>query len=197
MLTQLVLRHRHANFQSYAVHENYNHEVDIEISRWNCETNSDLQYLVQPPGLPQMHRLFTGDPSSADINTIYQQGDQIYRFDWNPARIDWVSSAGEQDVNNQFVLKTEEAVYRNVPDFVQCLPDRGGNTEVRINLWNSLGAAYPVGLSATDVVKVVFDSFIYVPSDQTHVPEGGICSKHCQCEVGVAKCINSICTVTA
>ena len=144
-----------------------------------------------------MHRLFTGDPSSTDINTVYQQGGQIYRFDWNPARIDWMSSAGEQEVNNEFVLKTEEAVYREVSDYVQCLPDRGGNTEVRINLWNSLGAAYPVGLSATDVVKVVFDSFIFVPSDETHVPTGGICSKHCQCEMGVSSCINNICTVTA
>ena len=108
-----------------------------------------------------------------------------------------MSSAGEQEVNNEFVLKTEEAVYREVSDYVQCLPDRGGNTEVRINLWNSLGAAYPVGLSATDVVKVVFDSFIFVPSDETHVPTGGICSKHCQCEMGVSSCINNICTVTA
>jgi hypothetical protein len=144
-----------------------------------------------------MHRLFTGDPTATDLNSKYKQGGQVYKFDWEPAKIDWTSTAGELNVNNGFSLKTEEAVYREVPDYVQCLPDRGGNTEVRINLWNSLGAAYPSGLSSTDVVKVVIDSFTYVPSDQTHVQAGGICSKHCQCEVGVAQCIHNVCTVAA
>jgi hypothetical protein len=169
--------------------------VDIEISRWNCENNSDLQYLVQPPGFPQMHRLFTGNPDASDVDSKYQQGGHVYKFDWNPGQIDWLSTAGEANVNNGFVLKTEEAVYRETNDYVQCLPDRGGNTEVRMNLWNMLGPAQPAGLSSTDVVKVVIDSFTYVPSGQTHVPEGGICSKHCQCQIGVAQCIRNVCTL--
>jgi hypothetical protein len=32
--------------EDYATHENYNHEVDIEISRWNNPTASDVQFLV-------------------------------------------------------------------------------------------------------------------------------------------------------
>jgi hypothetical protein len=143
-----------------------------------------------------MHRLFTGDPSSSDTNKTYQQGGQVYKFDWNPGHISWSSTAGEEDVNNFFVLKTEEAVFREIPDYVQCLPDRGTNMEVRINLWNSLGAKVPVGLSTLDVVKVVIDNVVYVPSNQTHVPIGGICSKHCQCEVGLAQCIRRKCTAT-
>jgi hypothetical protein len=179
--------------ENYAIHENYNHEVDIEISRWGCETNSDLQFLVQPPGFPQMHRLFTGNPSAESIEDRYQQGGHDYTFTWNPGQIDWTTSAGA-GTNSNFVLKTEEAVYRQVDDYVQCLPDVGENMEVRINLWNMNGAQPLEGLSSTDVVEVVFDNFSFVPSGQTHLPIGSICSKHCQCESGVAECLGSICT---
>ena len=182
--------------ENYATHENYNHEVDIEISRWDCETNSDLQFLVQPPGFPQMHRLFTGDPDG-DETTKYQQGGQVYSFAWEPAEITWETTAGNS-VNNNFVLKTEEAVYRDVEDYVQCLEDVGGNMEVRLNLWNMLGNATPLGLDSTDVVEVVFDNFSFTPSSGVgHLEEGGICSKNCQCEANVSQCIDNICTAIA
>jgi hypothetical protein len=179
--------------ENYAVHENYNHEVDVEVSRWNCENNSDVQFLVQPPGYPQMHRLFTGESNATDIENKYKQGGQVYDFTWNPGQIDWTSTAGSYETN-QFVLKTDEAIYRKVPDYVQCLPDTGGNLEIRINLWNMLGASQPVGLSFTDTVEVVFDNFSFVPSGQMHISDGGVCSKHCQCNHGVSECVNSICT---
>jgi len=179
--------------ESYAVHENYNHEVDIEISRWDCETNSDLQFLVQPPGFPQMHRLFTGDPTATRDEKKYQQGGQVYEFTWNPAQIDWETTAGGAGDNSRFVLKTEEAVFREVDDFVQCLPDAGGDMEVRLNLWNMLGAQQPAGLSFA-TVEVVIDNFSFQPSGTTHLPEGSVCSKHCQCEKGVAECIDRVCT---
>jgi len=177
--------------ESYAIHENFNHEVDIEISRWNCETNSDLQFLVQPPGYPQMHRMFTGDHE--DENAHYSQGGKVYSFDWNPAEIEWNTNAGTS-VNNNFVLKTEEAVFRNVPDHVQCLEDIGGNMEVRLNLWNMLGNKSPQGLSSTDVVEVVFDNFSFTPSGLTHVEDGGICTKQCHCAAGVSRCMDNVCT---
>jgi hypothetical protein len=166
--------------------ENYNHEVDIEISRWGCETNSDLQFLVQPPGLPQMHRLFSGkDPATPEGK--YSQGGHVYGFTWNPGHIDWITSAGGPE-NNRFVLKTEEAVYRNTPDYVQCLPDVGGDTEVRLNLWNFLGAIQPSGTSS---VEVVIDGFSFTPSGLSHIPVGAICTKHCQCS---GQCIDHKCT---
>lgn len=169
-----------------SIRENYNHEVDIEISRWGCETNSDLQFLVQPPGQPQMHRLFSGsDPASLDKQ--YAQGGHVHSFTWNPARIDWATSAGGSD-NNRFTLKTEEAVFRNVPDYVQCLPDAGRNMEVRLNLWNFVGAVQPGG---TSVVEVVIDRFSFTASHLTFVPVGSICTKHCQCK---GQCIDHRCT---
>ena len=179
--------------EDYAVHENYNHEVDIELSRWNCETNSDLQFLVQPPGQPQMHRLFSGEDPQGAGNAKYKQGGQTYSFTWNPSVIEWGTTAGG-DENNSFFLKTEEAVFRNTPDYIQCLPDVGENMEVRLNLWNMLGARQPAGLAHTDVVEVVIDNFMFVPSGETHIPLGGICSKHCQCEATVAECRDHICT---
>lgn len=181
--------------ENYAVHENYNHEVDIEVSRWNCTDNADLQFLVQPPGYPQMHRLFTGRPNASSIEDKYQQGGQVHEFTWNPAKINWDSTAGNYNNNNVFVLKTEEALYRKVPDYVQCLPDTGKNLEIRINLWNMASASQPVGLSLTDTVEVVIDNFSFTPSSETYVPVGGYCSKNCQCQVGVSKCVGNICTL--
>lgn len=178
--------------ESYAVHENFNHEVDIEISRWNCEDNSDLQFLVQPPGFPQMHRLFTGDASSTNAEEKYKQGGQVYEFLWNPAQIDWTTTAGSG--NNEFSLKSEEAVFRNVPDYIQCLPDRGGNMEVRINLWNFLGANTPSNLVASDRVEVVIDNFSFTPSSVTFVPDGGVCTKHCHCNMDASKCVHNVCS---
>jgi hypothetical protein len=156
-------------------------------------SNSDLQYLVQPPGFPQMHRLFTGDAEATDAQGKYKQGGQVYSFLWNPGQIDWSSTAGDAG-NNQFSLKSEEAVYRNVPDYIQCMPDRGGNTEVRINLWNFLGAVPPAGLSSAARVEVVIDNFTFEPSSEAYVPDGGICTKHCHCQVGVSQCVHNICT---
>jgi hypothetical protein len=172
--------------EDYAIHENWNHEVDIEISRWNCETNADVQFLVQPPGYPQMHRFFSGGPG------VLEQSPHQFAFTWNPGRIDWFSTAGG---GQSYALKTEEALYRDLTDYVQCMPDRGGDTEVRINLWNMLGAQQPVGLRDTDLVEVVIDNFSFTPSDLEYVEVGGYCSKHCQCDPSVASCISGICTV--
>jgi hypothetical protein len=179
--------------EKYAIHENFNHEVDIEISRWNCDSNADLQFLVQPPGFPQMHRLFTGDGLATSMDGKYDQGGHVYEFTWNPGQINWQTTAGK-DVNNEFSLMTSEAMYRGLPDYVQCMPDIGGNTEVRINLWNMLGAQQPGGLSFYDTVEVVIDSFSFTPSGLTHLAEGNVCSKTCQCEAGVAECTNGLCT---
>eukprot|EP00978_Attheya_sp_CCMP212_P041743 scaffold243381_cov56-Attheya_sp.AAC.2 len=171
--------------EDYATHENYNHEVDIEISRWNCESNSDVQFLVQPPGYPQMNRFFSGKtPKTLD------QGGHLYEFTWNPGHIDWFSTSGSVMGGYTFHLKTEEALFRGVPDYVQCMPS--GNTEVRMNLWNMLGAIQPAGLSARDKVEVVIDNFSYTPSSLTAVPNGDFCSKHCQCKIG-SSCVSGIC----
>ena len=141
-----------------------------------------------------MHRFFTGDPDNEAAK--YQQGGQVYSFEWNPAEIDWATTAGTTE-NKNFVLKTEEAVFREVPDYVQCLPDIGGNIEVRLNLWNMLGNKQPAGFNSDDIVEVVFDSFSFTPSGLTHLPVGSVCSKHCHCEIGVSECISNVCTPIA
>jgi hypothetical protein len=130
---------------NYAVHENFNHEVDIEISRWDCEDNADVQFLVQPAGFPQMYRFFSGKKGAT-----YEQNGHEFEFTWLPNHIDWATTAGG---GQTFSLTTEEALYKKVPDFIQCMPS--GYTEIRLNLWNVNGAEIPAGLSATDRVEVV------------------------------------------
>jgi hypothetical protein len=167
---------------NYAIHENFNHEVDIEISRWNCDDNSDVQFLVQPAGFPQMYRFYSGQGAT------YDQGGHTYSFTWLPNRIDWATTAGG---GQQFSLTTEEALYKKVPDFVQCMPS--GYTEVRLNLWNVNGAEVPAGLEPTDTVQVVIDKFEYESSPVAYAADGDYCSKSCQCGPA-SECLNGLCT---
>lgn len=161
----------------YAIRENYNHEVDIEISRWNIPDNADAQFLVQPPGSPQMKRFFTGNP--------YQQAPHVYDFDWKPALVEWRTDAGGGETHR---YSTEDALALDAPDFVQCLP---ADMEVRLNLWNLFGSATPVGMTINQVVEVVIDNFAYTPSSLTEVSPGGTCSKDCQC--GSSQCQSNTC----
>jgi hypothetical protein len=165
--------------ESYAIHENWNHEVDIEISRWNNPTSSDVQFLVQPPGAPHMHRFHSGAGST------YAPGGHIYKFDWNPGRIDWYSSAGGG--------KSHSYITDGSADFIQCLP---ADVELRINVWNMRGALNPNGYGDNHRVEVTIDNFTYVPSGKTHVPDGGMCSKDCMC-ASTSGCVSGTCVSSA
>jgi hypothetical protein len=166
----------------YRSQENYNHEVDIEISRWNTDGLADVQYLVQPPGDPHKYRFFSGEGET------YQQAPNTYVFDWRPAEIEWNSTAGGG--RHQFTYATQDAIDANAPDYVQCLP---ADVEVRINLWNLFGSSPPPGLEDTHRVDVVIDSFQFTPSGLTGLSEGGTCSRDCHCD-GSAKCLSNVCS---
>ena len=165
--------------ERYDVHENWNHEVDVEISKWGEETNSDVQFLMQPPGNPQMYRFFSGQNGNT-----YNQGNHWYNFEWLPGKITWTSTAGG---GHTHVYTTQAAVQSRRRDYIQCLP---AEMEIRLNLWNMYGANAPDGLADDMSVEVVIDEFQYEPSSITHIEQGGICSKHCQCQ---GFCINGKC----
>jgi hypothetical protein len=167
---------------NYAIHENFNHEVDIEISRWGCEENADAQFLVQPAGYPQMDRFYSGAKGT------YDQGGHVYSFNWLPNRIDWETTAGG---GQTFSLTSEMAQYKRVPDFVQCMPS--GYTEIRMNLWNMNGPEIPTGIAPTDTVQVVIDKFSYEPATVAYAADGDFCSKSCQCSPA-SECWNGRCT---
>eukprot|EP00978_Attheya_sp_CCMP212_P048125 scaffold475317_cov130-Attheya_sp.AAC.1 len=61
-----------------------------------------------------------------------------------------------------FHLKTEEELFKGVPDYVQCMPSV--NTEVRMNLWNMLGAIQPAGLNARAKVEVPYPMVTFARS---------------------------------
>lgn len=157
----------------FSVNENWNHEVDIEISRFNDTDNPhDAQFLVQPVGPHQLYRFSTGSSGPGE----QQPGGHRYRFTWNPGQIDWSTDAGG---GHAFSYATQQAVQEGRPDYVQCLP---ANMEVRMNLWNLYGTNRPTGMETHQSVEVVIDDFIYTPSGLSFVAEGGYCSKDCQCE---------------
>ncbi|CAB9518423.1 Glycosyl hydrolases family 16 [Seminavis robusta] len=167
--------------ESYAIHENYNHEVDIEISRWNIEGLADVQYLVQPPGDPHKYRFFSGEGDT------YQQAPNTYKFDWRPAEIEWTSSAGGG--GHQFTYDAQMALDASAPFYVQCMP---ADVEVRLNLWNLFGNSAPTGMQDTHQVEVVIDNFEFTPSGLTGLAEGGTCTRDCHCEA-TAVCRSNKC----
>jgi hypothetical protein len=165
----------------YATHENYNHEVDVEISQWNIPDNADAQFLVQPPQEPQFKRFFSG---GAEGN--YQQTG-IWSFAWTPNSVNWHTTAGGGQTH---AYSSADANYWGVPDRVQCLP---ADIEVRLNLWNLLGTKTPTGMSDDQVVEVIIDNFTYIPSGIRNVADGEACTQRCQCEAG-SDCINGLCS---
>lgn len=165
----------------YAIHENWSHEVDIEISRWNDTTGMDGQFLVQPPGQPQMYRYYTG------VGNTRSPGNNRYQFTWNPSEVKWYSTAGGGQSHS---YTTKDAIDAGVDDFVQCLP---ANVEIRFNLWNMFGTQTPTDMKETDIVEVVIDDFKYTPSGLTGVKAGGYCTKNCQCESPLV-CFSRTCT---
>jgi hypothetical protein len=163
------------------VNENYNHEVDVEIARWGVSDYTDVQFLMQPPGSPQLYRFHSG------TNQDFSQSNQWYSFEWLPGQISWQSSAGG---GQSHTYTTEAAVLSGRRDYIQCLP---AEVEIRMNLWNFLGANVPDGMSDGQRIEVVIDDFTYEPASVSFIEEGEYCSKHCQCQ---GSCINSKCSST-
>jgi hypothetical protein len=168
--------------ENYNVHENWNHEVDVELSRWMDASNEDAQFVIQPPEVPHYYRFFSGLDSTVD------PGGQTYQFTWYPTNITWhASKTGES-----YAYTTRMALEQNLPDRIQCLP---ANVEVRMNVWNVRGAdVAPTGMADTDVAQVVIDKFSFVPSNVVGVDDGQLCSKHCQCSGTTSMCVSSMCT---
>jgi hypothetical protein len=165
----------------FDIHENWNHEVDVEISRWNIPGNPDAQFLVQPPEDQQLLRFYSG------AGSVYEQGGHIYEFTWNPGKVEWYTdAAGGKDHS----YATEDALFAGLNDYVQCLP---ADVEIRMNLWNMFGNVLPVGMLDNQVVEVVIDDFYFTPSNSEYVVDGGYCTKHCHCGPS-SLCLNGICT---
>jgi hypothetical protein len=166
--------------ENYVIHENWNHEVDVEISRWNKPGDPDTQFLVQPPLDPHYERFYSGGGST------YDQGGHVYEFTWNPGKVTWYTDAAG-GTNHSYA--TEDAIFMGLNDNVQCLP---ANVEVRLNLWNMFGNVMPVGMSAIQVAEVVIDDFTFTPSNLEYVMDGGYCTKPCQCDAS-STCVSGIC----
>lgn len=172
----------------------YGLEVDVEIGQFGVESDEDVQFLIQPAGSvrgPHYRedlRFFSGGSP-----LTYNQGGHTYSITWNPGSIFWSTTAAggrTQEYTSAFVYS------KCTNDFVQCLPN---NLEVRLNLWHLGGrdATPTFEQTSSDYssyrVVAVIDDFSFTPSGQTHLANGEICSKDCQCAPSAA-CIDAMCT---
>lgn len=165
---------------NFAVRENYNKEVDVEISKWNVPNNADAQFLVQPDGFPQKKRFFTGNQDGTT-----EQGGHRYEFTWSPGTITWSTTAGGGQYH---VFSASDALAASREDLVQCLP---ANLDVRLNLWNMLGDQDPPGLGLDEEVVFVLSGFSYEEISDRFRAAGERCTKDCQCE---STCSNGFCS---
>jgi hypothetical protein len=166
--------------EDYATHENWNHEVDIEISQWGQAGNKDLQFLVQPPEAPHYYRFWSGAGNTLD------QAPHVYQFTWLPTSMEWYTDAQ----STTYTYTTSQALGAGLEDRIQCLP---ANVEVRINLWNMNGNSRPSSMTDTDVVEVVIDDFNFVPAAVQGAAAAQACSKDCQCLSGTCNSSNKKC----
>lgn len=167
--------------ENYGIHENFNHQVGIDVSRYDSENGKDAQFVVQPATDFNTRKFFTGDDQT------YAQAPRTYNFDWRPAKIEFDSDAGKK-----FTYSTNRALKNNQPDYTQCLP---ADVEVRIGLWNLYGNLPPTDMAGTPdhVVEVIIDDFTYTPSGLEFVKDGGVCSKDCHCSPS-SQCLGNVCT---
>lgn len=162
--------------EDYSIHENYNHEVDIEIGQWGKANADDGQFLIQPPGQPQFFR----------FSTQQKPGGNTYSVTWKPTSMFWKSSAGG---GVSYSYTTRMALNAKKIDYIQCLP---ATVEVRLNLWHLNGNATPAGFSDNHMAQVVIDNFSYTPNHIVGVVNGEVCSKDCQC-IAPSKCVQNRC----
>lgn len=170
--------------ENYGIHENFNHQVGIDVSRYDKENGKDAQFMVAPAIEFNTRQFFTGQGET------YDQSNRKYSFDWRPAKIEFDADAG--DDGKAWTYSTGRALRQGQPDFTQCLP---ADAEVRINLWNLYGSLPPTGMAHTPhhVVEVVVNDFTYTPSGLEHVGDGGTCSKDCHCKAS-SQCLGNVCT---
>ena len=159
--------------ENYAVHENFNHQVSIDISRFDNEAGPDGRFVVQPA------IEFNSQPFYTGKDETYKQSPREYEFVWNPTKIDFYSNAGGS-AGEKFTYSSKRAVRAGEPDFTQCLP---ADVEIRINLWNLYGTLPPTDMVGKEqhIVEVVIDDFSYAPSGLEYVPDGEVCSRDCHC----------------
>ncbi|GKY91451.1 hypothetical protein MPSEU_000117300 [Mayamaea pseudoterrestris] len=171
--------------ENYTIHENFNHEVDIEVSRFGSAQTYDVQFLVQPPERGHYTRF---NSAGASDGTTFDQANHTYEFTWQPTQMDWYTSAG---AGTKYSYSTQKALAAGAEDRIQCLP---ANVEIRINLWNFKGAiAHSEYPSNTTVTQVVIDDFTFIPLNITGVNVGEVCSKDCQCNDGLVCGTSAVC----
>ncbi|CAB9518424.1 expressed unknown protein [Seminavis robusta] len=169
--------------ENFATHENQNHQVGVDISRFDDAAGEDAQFAAQPE---IVHRFFTGRHNN------YKQAPRIHGFHWRPAEIEFFSK-NDQGRSTSFTYSTEEALEAGYIDFTQCLP---ADVELRIGLWHIYGSNPPPGLADNHIVEVVIDEVSYTPSGLEFVEEGRFCSKDCHCSPH-HKCFGGRCTRVA
>jgi hypothetical protein len=121
-----------------------NCEIDIEFSKWNHETITNSQFVVQPSLEGNYHRWNT------QLNGEYS----THIFDWTPQRISFYSMHGHhKNINAQSMIQQWEYRGESIPE-----PSK---ERVHINLW--CYKSTDLALLEGQIKYVVVKHFEYVP----------------------------------
>lgn len=129
--------------------KNYNHEVDIEISKWSTTNNLNAQFVVQPYTIPENIKRF-----NMDLLGNYSS----FTIDWFPDRIIFNAYHGHIECDPS---KKSKPV--NVP--IQSWVHKSNNipvprqSNIRFNLWLNEGKAPTNGMEQ----EVIVTCFSYTP----------------------------------
>ena len=146
--------------ENFAIRENRNHEVDIEISQFGVENGPDVNFLVQPPGAPQQAKYFSGGNDET-----YDQSGHTWKFDWNPSNISWYSSAAgglSHTYSNDIIIDLAS------PPWLQCMP---ADVEIRVSITHHVGV--------TNDAKNAISHFNFTVSRM--ISDESLESRWCQC----------------
>ncbi|MBX2868690.1 MAG: hypothetical protein KTR18_08445 [Acidiferrobacterales bacterium] len=146
-----------------------NSELDIEISKWGNEIETQLiSYAVQPIGSDP---IYEERVRRIEVNdSILLNGTSTHVIIWKPNQIDWRSYRGTEKVKRNLIAEWKfsddnpgrSKVENNTRSNVFVIPEPGNNTHARINFWVQEGSFHgPIG-GLRQEVKI--KSFKFEPS---------------------------------
>ena len=123
-----------------------NCEIDIEFSRWNNETSTNSQYVVQP--CEDIDRLFR-------FNTNLSGTHSTHIIDWKPDEINFQSFNGHYlaPPTSQHIIKSWTYKGNAIPK-----PD---NENIHINLWKY--GNQPLRISTDQLSYITMSDFTFHP----------------------------------
>jgi len=125
-------------------------EIDIEFSKWDGETVTNSQYVVQPDKNPgNLHRFNT------ELNGLYS----THIIDWQAHEVNFLSIHGHHTSppSKQHIIQSWKYTGKDIPS-----PE---NEKLHINLWKYKDS--PLALKENQISYVIIKEFVFLPNQHT------------------------------